>query len=45
MKTSDVGSNELNQSRDAHNDRVDKKAMLGNTKTAQWRRKRRNKPI
>lgn len=39
------GNDKLNESRDSHNDRVDKLANMGNTKTAQWRRKRRNKPI
>lgn len=45
MKTSDVGSNELNSEKDNRNNRVDKKAMLGQSKTAKWRRQRRNKPI
>jgi hypothetical protein len=45
MKGKDIGSNELNTQRDAHNDRVDKKIYVGNSKTAKWRRQRRNRPI
>ena len=45
MKSKDVGASQVSTERGQVNDRVDKLSMLGKSKTAEWRRKRRNGAI
>ena len=43
MKKAEIGSNQLGVERGRVNDRVDRLEGLGKSKTAEWRRKRRNR--
>jgi hypothetical protein len=45
MKNKEVGASQLSTERGQVNERVDKLSMLGKSKTAEWRRKRRNRSI
>lgn len=45
MKRKEVGRSQINDERAAVNNRVDKYEMIGRSKTAEWRRKRRNRSI
>ena len=43
MKRKETGKDQLNSERDRVNDRIDNLEYLGNSKSAEWRRKRRNR--